>query len=318
MTQITKDTLIEQARKWQPPKKLQAIERDLHHGWLLSYVLDIDTILWGRWDYWAETAFFQKLPDRPIPQISWVHGDDTSSIGYKHLSQCLNAITNCNDWQGWGSWTHMDYFLDWLLFGLGHSGNPKLPKENNDQRGASMRLYQIFNVGILQCLPCDYFGTILADNEYGRSQGFYPTPECVVEMMVKMTMSGEDYRAKSVCDCCVGTGRMLLHASNHSMRLYGQDINATVIKATLINGYLYAPWMVRPLRFLDAQNTDPAMSEQVSDALTIADDRLDVAEYLADSMHDTEEQYKFEPIKKRRKNGAKPNIEQEAMQGLLF
>jgi hypothetical protein len=35
----------------------------------------------------------------------------------------------------------MDFFLDWLLFGLGHSGNPELPKENNDQRGASMQLY---------------------------------------------------------------------------------------------------------------------------------------------------------------------------------
>jgi hypothetical protein len=54
MTQATidKDTLIEQAQKWQPPKKLQTIERDLQYGWLLSYVLDIDTILWGVGTIW--------------------------------------------------------------------------------------------------------------------------------------------------------------------------------------------------------------------------------------------------------------------------
>ena len=70
-------------------------------------------------------------------------------------------------------------------------------------------------------------------------------------MMAKMEMEGEDCRAKSVCDPCSGTGRLLLAASNYSMRLYGVDINRTVIKASLINGYLYAPWLVRPLPFLD-------------------------------------------------------------------
>lgn len=56
-----------------------------------------------------------------------------------------------------------------------------------------------------------------------------------------------DARRLSVCDPCLGTGRMLLHASNHSLFLFGQDIDAFVLRIALFNGAMYAPWMVRPL-----------------------------------------------------------------------
>ena len=49
-----------------------------------------------------------------------------------------------------------------------------------------------------------------------------------------------------VMEPCLGTGRMLLHASNYSLRLHGMDIDQTVLTAALVNGALYAPWMVRP------------------------------------------------------------------------
>ncbi|MEE4211258.1 MAG: N-6 DNA methylase [Parvularcula sp.] len=95
------------------------------------------------------------------------------------------------------------------------------------------------------------FGDLMAENRYGRGAGFFPTPEPVVEMMVRMMMSGdEDCRLKSVMDPCLGTGRMLLHASNYPYRIYAQDINPTVLKACLVNGYCFAPWLVRSFPFL--------------------------------------------------------------------
>jgi hypothetical protein len=39
---------------------------------------------------------------------------------------------------------------------------------------------------------------------------------------------------------------MLLHASNYSLRLFGVDIDPLLVKTALVNGALYAPWMVRP------------------------------------------------------------------------
>ena len=136
--------------------------------------------------------------------------------------------------------------------------------------------------------------------------GFYPTPMPVCELMAQMTVAGEDARTKSVCDPCVGTGRMLLAASNYSYRLYGCDINPTVIKATLINGYVYAPWLVRPFPFLDGPLCEPSQSQMVSDAIAAQTN-------LHGTEHDAAEQWKFEPIKKRR-NAGEPVTEQ----GILF
>ena len=84
---------------------------------------------------------------------------------------------------------------------------------------------------------------------------------CVCEMMVRMQIADcEDMRDKTVCDPALGTGRMILCASNHSYRLYGQDINQTVIKAALVNGYIYAPWIVRPFPFFKDVAPEPAVA----------------------------------------------------------
>src|SRR5919197_815569 len=58
---------------------------------------------------------------------------------------------------------------------------------------------------------------------------------------------GRDLRLTSVNDPCVGSGRMLLHASNFSLRLYGQDIDPLAVALCKINGALYAPWLSFPL-----------------------------------------------------------------------
>jgi hypothetical protein len=55
-----------------PRKPKAGIRRDLSHGWLLPFLLENDTLLWGRWDYWAELMQTPRLPARPIPQIEWL------------------------------------------------------------------------------------------------------------------------------------------------------------------------------------------------------------------------------------------------------
>ena len=274
------------------PKQPVVLEKSpqLFHGWLLPCLLATDEFLWRRWKHWQETMVAHKII-APIPQIHWARND----AGFKMLDRSLTAVSKYGDWRGWGSWSAFDYFMDWLLFGLGHTGQPKLPEEIDEYKGASDRLYQVFNLETLLAYPHDYLGEILAENHHGRHLGFYPTPMEVSELMAAMTIGDEDARTKSVMDPCVGTGRMLLCASNHSYRLYGCDINPTVIKATIINGFLYAPWLVRPFPFLDAALTDPAKSSLVSDSL--ADQ---APNHLHHTEHDPDQQWKFEPIKKRR------------------
>ncbi len=279
--------IISQAK----PKQPQPLHppRILQHGWLLPYLIHADDCLWHRWDHWFQTASAQKIIS-PIPKIQWAR----NQAGFKMLDHSLSAVSKYGDWRGWGNWSAFDYFMDWLLFGFGHSGQPQLPPEKDEYQGASERLYQVFVLETLLAYPHDYFGEILAENHHGRHLGFFPTPMEVCELMALMNFGDEDARAKTVCDPCVGTGRMLLAASNYSYRLYGADINPTVIKATLVNGYLFAPWLVRPFPFLDMPLCDPSQSLAVSDGITSQAG-------VVGTEHDAGEQWRFEPIKKRRK-----------------
>jgi hypothetical protein len=222
--------------------------RPMERGWLLPFLLMTDDAIWGRWDHWARTRLNGRMLDEAIPKIEWA-GEGRNGCR-KHVEHCLNNVTRHGHWQGWSSWQYMDYFLDWLLFGFGHLTT--MPDEPLGCEGAAKRLYQVFTLERLQAWPHDYFGEIMAENQHGRHLGFYPTPMNVVEMMTRMNFSdGGDMRDKTVMDPCLGTGRMLLCASNYSYRLYGVDINPSVIKAALVNAYIYAPWMAKPFPFWD-------------------------------------------------------------------
>ena len=220
---------------------------DPGHGWLLPVLLETESHCWGRWDHWMRTMEAGHVLDEPIPQIDFC-GAGNAHVGRMH-EKSLDSIAHYGGWQGWDSWRLFDYYLDWLLYGFGDARQKTLPDEPSE--GAFSRLWQVFCLEAMIAWPTDMFGDLMAENRYGRGAGFFPTPECVVELMTRMTFPpDEDFRTKAVCDPCVGTGRMLLHASNYSYRLYAQDINPTVLKACIVNGYCFAPWLVRPFSFL--------------------------------------------------------------------
>jgi hypothetical protein len=120
------------------------------------------------------------------------------------------------------------------------------------------QLYRQVDIGPMLVKPHDYFGAWIALQKGNwNPRAFYPTPHGVVEMMVRVLLNDEeDFRDKTVMDPCVGSGRMLMHASNFSLRLYGIDIDASLVKLTYLNGALYVPWILRPFpaRFFHRHN----------------------------------------------------------------
>ena len=242
--------MLRYSEGWKPRKLIDGFQfkQPLQHGWLLPYLLRLDELSWMRWDHWARVTEAGAIGNEPIPQICWSDGIRGNSAR-KMLECSLDTTTRCGGWQGWGSFQMIDYFLDWLLFGFGHFANPTEPKIPMGCEGASERIYQIFDLAPWLAYPNDYLGDMLAENQHGKHQGFFPTPMDVCAVMVRMQLEDDDCRDKTVCDPALGTGRMLLAASNHSYRLHGMDINGTVIKACLVNGYVMAPWMVRPFKF---------------------------------------------------------------------
>jgi hypothetical protein len=318
MLHVETKTRVEELRtllhQYKPPKPDPDLKRDLQPGWLMPYLLKVDAYTWGRWDYWFRTNQAGKLLDECIPQISFDNEGLNSSSG-KHLQRCLDLVSDYGSWKGWDSWKLFDYLMDWLLYGFGHPGHISLPQELS--LGASMRLYQFFDLHWLMLYPYDYWGSILSENAHGRHLGFYPTPHPIVELMCRMNFAeGEDSRLQKVHDPCLGNGRMLLHASNFSLSLNGMDINETVIKASLVNGYLYAPWLVKPFPFLDSNYCQEASSVP-SEKITQASESSNASEYISETASSPDQAWKYEPIKKRRSKGH-PGDTEKINQGLLF
>jgi hypothetical protein len=261
----------------QKPKKLIAnLQRELEPGWLLPYLFQTDNLLWGRWHYWhkcqlvpknawikgqlrhkkdsslLEWLACQTLPDEPIPQITWCHNSDTE----KMLDVALNSIPTHGSWKSWSAWSYLDYFLSWLLYGFGHPGYPDLPAEPTGCQGASMRLYQLFDLSYLLMFPYDYFGRILpqiSSKEGQRKQGFFPTPMTVSTMMAMMLNSDSTAKKKRIetfLEPCVGTGSLMLCQSNYNLCGIGIDIDRRLLECALVNFYLYAPWYAHPIWWL--------------------------------------------------------------------
>lgn len=288
-----------------PRKAMELVPKSvLPHGWLIPQLLQLDLYTWQRWAYWIACMERGELIEAPVPQIPWLTGHDQchSTPAMKMLQRCLDSIPRSGGWQTWSGWTYFNYFMDWLLYAFGYAGQREPPPEPMGCDGASSRLYQTFCLESMLAWPYDYWGDLLAENKHGQAVGFYPTPLDVALLMVKFLFPpGGDYRTQTLCDPCVGTGRFALVASNYVLRIYACDIDLTVIKATLVNGYCYAPWLVKPFPFLDADLVNPAYSAEMSEAMIKAGSgKPGVARYYANTEHDSENQWRVEPIKKRR------------------
>jgi hypothetical protein len=196
-TVVTKQSLWQKFHRPIKKKIDPNLQRDLKHGWLFAYLVGIDGLFWGRWQYWARCQSMpshalsrwqmepmlavvsgreseplpkfvieETLPDEPIPQISWQYHDDA----LKMLNYSLDCIPEYGEWLTMSSSTYLRYFIDWVLFGFGHPAIPELPAEPMGCKGASMRLYQTLDLSYLLYYPEDYLGRIVALSYGKRSQ----------------------------------------------------------------------------------------------------------------------------------------------------
>lgn len=82
----------------------------------------------------------------------------------------------------------------------------------------------------------DLFMSAISSNNGGRGRNDqHFTPQCIADVMAKM--NGNMKEAKSVSDCCCGSGRMLLAAAkqNPDMLFFGSDIDHLCVKMCVVN-----------------------------------------------------------------------------------
>lgn len=229
-------------------------------GWLLPYVMDLRP--GARWRYWLDHVEAGRLLDEPIPRLDF--DAMAPREGQRQLDRAAQLIGSREGFSGCAT-----RLVEWLAWALHVTDDePRLHPETAEG------LYRTLDLAPLVTRPADYLGWLMS--EYGsrydrQASGFFPTPMGLSQLMAQLTFSGdEDARARRVCDPCVGTGALLLAASNHSLRLCGQDINRTCVLACLCQGMLYAPWLARPLPdsiFPPDAPTEPAADRAAAPAM---------------------------------------------------
>jgi len=216
-----------------------------YRGWLLFQVqlADAHPGAPGRWNHYMRTLEAGRLLNEPIPRIEF--SPMPFPAGLKMIEKCVELLSYRDS-----SWTAFEKFVAWLAWGLSVS---KVMTEI--EQATSEALYRTFNFESLILHPHDYLGHYLAER---RSKGwnpnaYYPTPHSLCDAMAMMIFEGNetdgrDPRLRLVQEPAVGTGRMLLSASNYSYRLFGMDIDRLVMTICLCNGALYAPWLSFPFQ----------------------------------------------------------------------
>lgn len=222
-------------------------------GWLAYYVQALhaapNVAFPDRWGYlqrvhlaWGPETGEADLDPGPIPRVDFGAADRRVMSDLTKVVEMAGATR----YGGWG-WSSFRLLIDFLAWGLAVSQEPP---ELDDE--TSEKLYRALKLDGWFEHPHDYLATYVCEMRGNgwNPHAFYPTPHEVCEAMVAMQMhdggADGDNRRKTVCDPACGTGRMLLHASNHSLYLHGQDIDGLMVRCTLINGAIYAPWIVAP------------------------------------------------------------------------
>jgi hypothetical protein len=226
-------------------------------GWLLPYLFQLDIIEsppdWykghGRWAYWLDACERCQVPEEPIPQIHF-ETEPFPDDGLMMKEVLEYPVRKGTRW-------YDEAFLDlvkWLLHGFGRRDM----EEHVERIPPDVRnfWYEKFDLGKMLRSPMDWSAYILQGGPrwmkvrhamWSQSTGFFSTPMNVCQMMTDMLFVGTDpeqAKIQTVCDPCCGTGSMLLPASNHSLRLFGQDIVPDLCYCAELNGWLWMPWIV--------------------------------------------------------------------------
>ena len=242
-------------KKYEKREKLEKLKTTKNKkGWLINYLLRLDHIFFGRWDYWTRAFARDEIPSEKIPQIDF-KPSRTYMQGkvHKNLKTCLK-------YPGYPDHNTFEKFIDWILWGFNQCQSfPNIDKKTDDF------WYRNFNLGLFYEEPADHFADLATEYSVGSGAGYFPTPGDIVELMIRINFGGEpkhEHKKLSVMDPCCGTGIMLLYASNYSMNLYGVDINHLLTKIAKVNAYIYVPWLAfRPKDLIMFDKFDQAIVE---------------------------------------------------------
>lgn len=140
--------------------------------------------------------------------------------------------------------TEVRTVVDWWLWACGDITLDKIPSFHDPRTQVTLYQEGMRVLCRMLAFPADWGSYILHEHTYAKkATAWFPTPMSLTQMMVQITMVG-DSRFKSVHEPCMGTGVILMCASNHSLDLSGMDVDRDMCAWTRLHAYLYVPWLV--------------------------------------------------------------------------
>jgi hypothetical protein len=229
-------------------------------GWFLPYLLEAESRINGRWNYWSKIIESGSIGDKPIPRLSFSivgltggehviqYGEDVRRNRMLGLCGTPAEARQNVDWsfgKAFDRGARLDELAEWWLYGFGSKSVTEKPPIDP---AAEVAMYCGLEVHRLLANPGDWaahVATLYFGDRGGRynTHAWFPTPMHVADMMVRMQFGDGDHRCQKVNDPCCGTGAMLLPASNYSLRLYGVDIDRTMCRLCEWQAWLYVPWL---------------------------------------------------------------------------
>lgn len=222
------------------------------HGWMLDSVISEDVTFNGRWKHWQDTDRAGEVI-APIPYLPF-NEPHAGTMGM--LRYCLDLIN-----PNWRTDHHqrvitVEWFLDWLLWSLGHPAIPLFPENRPGIHArAHDSLIQVFDPSRIILFPSDYFGALIATID----DVCLPTVK-TANNAIKDIFPGRrnDYREQLLIDPVCLSGRFMLAASNRTYCYQGIEPDGLLAKAALINMYFFCPWFLFPFPWMaERQPTNP-------------------------------------------------------------
>lgn len=238
-----------------PDFTTMGIREKIYPGMYFYNLLIVDMLTTNRWTYWGEVMFTKDM-SKDIPQVNF------SNIGTSEGIEVKKMLNNCIDVPYAGRSTAFNDFIRYLLYCLKpisyYQGDTLEEKEKEagkliagiDDKSLK-HYYENFSLEAMLLYPGDYLGDLAAEYLGSNGADYYPTPHNVVQVMVEMLMHDSDSKFESVCDPCCGSSRMLLYASNKSLKVMGMDISKDIINVSMVNAFLYVPWAVCSTKEID-------------------------------------------------------------------
>lgn len=232
-----------------PNFKTMKIREKIYPGMYLHVLLMTDLFTTKRWDYWLN-ALYKNDISKDIPQVNFDNVMNHKGNKVKDMLRC------CIDTPNGGGATSFNNFLNYLLYCFKplnyHKGETSKEKEKEANKllvgidDISLKnYYENFCLEALLLYPGDYLGDLASEYLGSNGNAYFPTPHNIVDCMVKLIISDSGIdKTSSIIDPSAGSSRMLLYSSNHSLNLYANDISQSMVNVSMINGFLYIPWMV--------------------------------------------------------------------------